>query len=256
MDALNNQYQIFPDSDAVFHAAAKDLLTRSTKAVKKRGEFNLVLSGGNTPKQYFNLLANTAPYRNTIPWGEIHFYFGDERYLPPEDDNNNYRMAMTYLLSKLPIPAEHIHRIPTTEYPDPQDAAAQYVKTIADVQFDLIYLGLGDNSHTASLMPNTEIVEAYATDALSPSEKASTVALWVAELDMYRLTLTPPAINACDCIQFLVVGEEKAQAVWNVTQGPQNPIEYPAQLIQSIHGETQWFLDQAAASKIQDITHG
>lgn len=251
MDTIKNQKIVtFPDADDMFHGAAKDFLARVQAAVIRKGVFNVVLSGGNTPKKYFEVLVS-EPYCDVIPWDKIHFYFGDERFVVVDDESNNYHMACQFLFSKIPVPKDNIHRIPTTECDSPEKAASEYEQTIQNIEFDLMYLGLGDNSHTASLMPGTDLVKSYVGDVAPEFQKKLVAALWVEELNMYRISLTPPAINGSNCIHYMAAGADKAQAIWNVLEGPENPVEFPAQLIQHARGEIFWFIDQAAATNIQ-----
>jgi 6-phosphogluconolactonase len=163
-----------------------------------------------------------------------------------------------YLFSKVPVNADNIYRMPT-EFTNPSDAAKDYEKTLKNVfqlkgkafpPFDLVYLGLGDNAHTASLMPFTDEVK----NCISGSEDQCLVlSTFVADLNMFRITLTPSAINNGHEVIFLVTGENKAPAVWEVLEGPHDPLHYPAQLIQNTHKKTIWYLDQAAASQLKNV---
>lgn len=247
MDKINQELLIRATDRDLFALAAQQFSEMAIAQVASKGRFNVVLAGGNTPKAYFSQLAATADIVEATPWDHIHFYFGDERYVPEDDDNNNYHMACEFLFSTLAVPKQNIHRIPTTEFASAKEAASKYAKQIADVDFDLIYLGLGDNAHTASLMPDTDLVKAYANGT---AEDHLVAGLWVEALKMYRITLTPPAINRCPFIAFMAVGANKAEAVWQILKGPHDPVQYPAQLIHSDSGKTVWYLDQAAASKV------
>lgn len=253
MVALN----ISSDSASLFKAAADDFMRRANEYVKQKGVFNVVLSGGNTPKKFYTLLTTEA-YKNNIPWDKINFFFGDERYVPEDQPTNNFYMAHQYLFSQVNVPMVNVFQIPT-EYEDPNKAAQDYAATIRDTlhlkanelpQFDLIYLGLGSNAHTASLMPGTDLVKAYANNAGGIDRYQITAACWVSELNMYRITLTPPAINNSACIAFLVEGEDKVEAVWQILEGPRDAVMYPAQLIEANKGQLIWFLDQAAAGRL------
>lgn len=251
----NQEVKIFATPTELCQFAAKDFSRRAIAAVADKGAFSVVLSGGNTPKLFFDTLTKE---KSKIPWGEIHFFFGDERYVPMNDIESNYHMAVEHLFSKVPVNPENIYRIPT-EFNDPNDAAKKYEKTIRKVfhirdndppQFDLVYLGLGVNAHTASLMPFSDIVRYYAKNP-SPDEDDSLVsALFASEINMHRITLTPTAINHAEAIIFLVTGKTKANAVADVFGDKINPILYPAQLIESVNGKTIWYLDKAAAVKI------
>ncbi len=234
---------IFPKATDLFQAAAEDFMQRATDALAHKQIFTVVLSGGNTAQYFFDSIVSHSG--SNIAWNKIHFFFGDERYVPENDINNNYHIAREHLFTKIGIPAENIHRIPT-EFKDPKDAAHQYALTLRKFfnlndhdypQFDLIYLGLGENGHTASLMPFS--------DALKENTQLVT-SLWVPELNMYRITLTAHTLNQSAVIIFLVTGENKKSIVRNVLEGPLLPEQYPAQLIQSVHGKTIWYLDAAA----------
>jgi 6-phosphogluconolactonase len=238
---------IFPNATDLFQAAAADFMQRASDILIKKPVFTVALSGGNTAKLFFDSIVSHN--NKEIPWDKVHFFFGDERYVPATDLENNYHIAHVHLFTKIGIPAENIHRIPT-EFEDPKDAAHQYDLTLRKFfnlndheypKFDLVYLGLGENAHTASLMPFS--------DALKESKQRVT-SLWVPELNMYRITLTAHTINQSPSIIFLVTGENKKTAVWEVLEGSPLPEQYPAQLIQSVHGKTIWYLDKSAAGKL------
>ncbi len=162
---------------------------------------------GNTPKTFFDTLTQIKLYKESIPWSQIKFFFGDERYVPAEDAQSNYHMAYEHLFSKVPVLSENIYRMPTNAK-EPEVAAKEYEITLRKTfnikenefpRFDLLYLGLGDNAHTASLMPFSEV--------LMIKNNQLVASLWVQELKMFRLTLTPPAINHASNIIFLVTGD-------------------------------------------------
>ena len=157
------------------------------------------MPGGNTPKLFFDTLTRVEYYKNNIPWQQIQFFFGDERYVPSDDAESNYHMAYEHLFSKVPINPENIYRIPT-EFNDPKDAARAYEKTLRKVfhikdnafpQFDLVYLGLGDDAHTASLMPFSDVVMHYVKNSSSDKHNQLVASLFITESNMYRITLTP-----------------------------------------------------------------
>ena len=237
----------------LFQFAAEDFYQRAIEKIATHGKFSVVLSGGETPKALFDVLAATPHYRNDIPWDKILFFFSDERYVPSDSSQSNYHMAHEHLFSKVSVNPENIYRIPT-EFNDPNLAAKAYETIIRDAldlsihgypTFDLVYLGLGDDAHTASLMPENTVVKQLIEDE---SDQSLVAALYVEKLKMFRITLTPNTINQGLTILFLVAGENKSQAVKKVMEGELNPILYPAQLIHSIHGETIWYLDNAAAT--------
>ena len=251
---MNEIFQ-FSNSPDLFDTAAKNFMDRSLAAVKEKGVFTVVLSGGETPKLFFDCLSTVEDYKKNIPWQHIRFFFGDERYVSHDDINSNYHTAYEHLFSRVPVKSENIYPIPTHRT-DPAEAAKDYEKTLrialqisdhALPEFDAVYLGLGANAHTASLMPLSDVVMHYAQNKINDQLVAS---LWLPEQNMYRITLTPKAINNSLDIIFLVSGENKAAAVWNVLEGSYDPEHYPAQLIQSAHGKTFWYLDNLAARKL------
>lgn len=253
MAIITNPIHIFSKTDDLFQFAAHDFRQRALAAVAEKGLFSVVLSGGKTPKLLFDALIQ---YKKNMPWSQIQFFFGDERYLPSDDPENNFHMAKTYLFSKLPIDPENIYPIPT-EFSDPKEAAKAYQALLKSVfhlkgdalpEFDLVYLGLGDNAHTASLMPLSDVVMRYMNRV--PDHDAWVTSLFFPEGDLYRITLTPPIINNAKTIIFVVTGANKAMAVEKVIEGPHVPAHYPAQLIQCQQGDTIWLLDQEAAVKL------
>lgn len=252
------EIKIFPNAHDLFQSTALDFTHRAQAAVEKTGMFSVALSGGSTPKLFFDTLSQTEYCIHNTPWEKIRFFFGDERYVLIDNINNNYHTAIEFLFSKLPVNPDNIFRIPT-EYNDPFEAAHIYEATLRHVfhlnnneipQFDLIYLGLGDNAHTASLMPFTDVVNYYASNPLSDHQLAT--ALLNPETNTYRITLTPTIINNSRDILFMVAGANKAQAVWNVLEGPFDPQNYPAQLIHCNIGKTIWCLDNLAAEKLKE----
>lgn len=244
----NKEIKLFSKLHDLFQTAAEDFAYRAIDLVNNKGVFNVALSGGNTPKVFFEILSQLQ-----IPWDKIRFFFTDERYVPVDSSENNYHMADQYLFSKISIPRENIFRIPT-EFKNPEEAAKEYelilrkafcIKDIDNEfpQFDVVYLGLGDDGHTASLMPFNNLV-------LNKHQLVASI--WVSKLKMYRITLTPSVINHSENIIFLVTGENKAPAVSAVLEGKFEPQRYPAQLINCIAGKTIWYLDKAAATLIKD----
>jgi 6-phosphogluconolactonase len=238
---------IFPSATDLFQAAVEDFTQRAIDTLAHKQIFTVVLSGAKTGQLFFDSLANHD--NKKIPWSKIHFFFADERYVPAHDINNNYHIAHEHLFTKIKIPAENIHRI-STEFKDPKDAANQYELTLREFfhlnvheypKFDLIYLGVGENGHTASLMPFS--------DALKKSKHLA-ISLWVPDLNMYRITLTAHTINQSPAIIFLVTGENKKSVVKKVLEGPFLPDNYPAQMIQSVRGETIWYLDKTAGEQL------
>lgn len=258
---IMTEYQeitVFPEPDALFQFAANDFKNRAIAAVAEKGNFSVVLAGGNTPKAFFDVLTSVEEYKKHIPWPLIQFFFGDERYVPADHEESNYHMADLHLFSKVPIDPSNIYRIPT-EFKDPKIAAKHYENTLrktfhisdqAFPLFDLVYLGLGDNAHTASLMPLSELVKHFAEKTSLESSHQLVATLSVSESILKRITLTPNALNHGRVIIFLATGASKATAAWEVLEGKSDPEQYPAQLIRSVHGKTIWYLDQLAAAKL------
>ncbi len=261
-----NIIHIIKTPEDLFILAAKDFATRAHSAIAEKGEFTVVLSGGNTPKGLFNALVEYKSYKDKIAWNKIKFFFGDERYVSSDNKASNYYMAFHSLFSKVPIDPNNIYRIPI-EFGYANDVAKRYDKILHNIsgiqdhpfpKFDLVYLGLGEDAHTASLMPMNELVAQYCqyqyknADGLTHLPWVASV--WHPKEGIYqRITLTPPAINHAAAVVFLVTGVNKAGAISKVLAGPINPILYPAQLIHCLNSKTVWFLDDAAASALGAI---
>ena len=209
-------------------------------AVADKGSFTISLSGGSTPKAIYLGLIGLD-----VDWSKIFFFFGDERCVPPSDDENNFRMASEAFLSPLEIPADHIFRW-QTELGDPETIAANYAQRLNEFfdgmpRFDLFLLGLGPDAHTASLFPDTS--------ALHETEDIA-VANWVPKFNAFRLTLTPPVINNSANILFVVTGTGKADALHKVLAGEYRPDRLPAQLIKPASGGLKWLIDEPAAARL------
>jgi 6-phosphogluconolactonase len=231
----------------LFQAAAEEVIRAATSAVAERGRFTIALSGGSTPKSMYTLIAANAS--TSLPWDRMFFFWGDERHVPPDDPESNYRMAKEALLSKVPVPAANIFRV-LTENPDAAAAAEAYEQTLRKFfavapgefpHFDLILLGLGPDGHTASLFPETAALR----------EKARlVVANWVEKFEASRITFTLPLLNAARCVAFLVSGMDKAAVLHEVLEGSAPAEKYPSKLVQPSEGKLIWFVDRAAASEL------
>ena len=222
-------------------------MNTANEAVSAQGRFALALSGGSTPKNLFNLLATNA--RSSLPWDRTFFFWGDERHVPPTDPESNYRMADEAMLSKVPVAAANVFRVPA-ENPDAAAAADAYEQSLRKFfalhpgqfpAFDLLLLGMGPDGHTASLFPGTA--------ALHEKSKL-VVANWVEKLNAHRITLTLPVLNAARCVAFLVSGVDKAEALKSVLEGNAPGEQYPSKLVRPASGKLIWFLDRAAASQL------
>lgn len=239
-----SQIQIFDTPELLAAATAHRFATLAEKASAQH-PFRVALSGGNTPRHVYKLLASNE-FKNKINWKFVHIFFGDERSVPPDDAASNYGMAKTALISRVPIPENNVH--PISGAGDPHQNARSYERELrscftssAFPRFDLVLLGMGEDGHTASLFPGSEAIS---------EETAWVVANWVAQLNEFRITLTAPAINAAAQILFLVTGASKASRLSAVLNGPFQPDLLPAQLIKPHQGELIWIVDKAAASRI------
>jgi 6-phosphogluconolactonase len=238
------------------------------KTLLLQDRFTIALSGGGTPKKLHLLLASDQ-FKNRIDWQKLHVFWGDERYVPFNDGRNNAKMAFDTLLDHVPVPKSQIHVMRTDI--DPEESAKEYESILRDyfphaaasyksqaasdltthdsrlTTFDLVLLGLGDNSHTLSLFPGEQVIH----------EKDRWVrSIFVKEINMQRITLTGPVVNLSRRIAFLVNGQDKAEAVAHILSDNYNPDLYPAQVIKPLHGELLWFLDEAAAVKVKKIGNG
>ena len=239
-DGAVAEARVFADAAALTAGAAEFIANCAAEAIAARGAFTIALSGGGTPKPVYRRLASAA-----LDWTRVHVFFGDERCVPPDDPRSNFDMARSALLDHVPIPAENLHRMRGEDVPD--EAADSYARELEDVlgeggRLDLVLLGLGDNGHTASLFPGLA--------AVTETER-TVVAAYVEVVAMWRLTLTPPAINAARLVAFLVSGEGKAEIVQRVLQGPPQPVVLPAQAIRSTERPALWLMDEAAAAKLE-----
>jgi 6-phosphogluconolactonase len=234
------------------HASAQDLaragaelfVARSGEAVARRGFFTVALSGGSTPRILYELPADpNGPFREQLPWSKIHFFWTDERHVPPDHSDSNYRMANEAMLTHVPVSRDNVHRV-MSENPSAAEAAEEYEREVlksvpgSPPRFDVILLGLGADGHTASLFPGSEVLH---------ETKRLVAAPWIEKLKTYRITMTLPLINNAALVLFLVSGAEKAEIVREVLEGPKR---YPAQEINPTNGELLWMLDKEAASKL------
>jgi 6-phosphogluconolactonase len=247
MPNLRIEYQVHPTPHTLARAAADFFVEQTRKAVQARGRARVAISGASTPEAAFRLLADPAePFRAAVPWDCIDLFWVDERCVPPDHADSNYRMTREALLDHVPIPAAQIHRMEGEL--DPEEAAARYESELRNAfrlegaelpRFDLVALGMGDDGHTASLFPSTA-----ALDALMPLA----VANHVPQKNSWRLTLTWPVLNRADSIFFLIAGRAKAGVVQQVFTGPHDPDQLPSQLIWPAGGILTVMLDEAAAA--------
>lgn len=244
----------FAQGGDLARAAAEEFTRRADAAVRARSRFSVALSGGSTPRHLYRLLADPAqPFHDRIDWSATHVFWGDERHVPPDHPDSNYRMAREALLDLVPVPADNIHRM-RGEESDAAHAARLYEAELrgffsesADQpRFDLVLLGLGADAHTASLFPGSEAVR---------ERERWVVAPWVEKLASWRITLTPAVFDRAAAVIFLVQGEDKAGALRAVLEGgpegERDPDRYPAQVVRPKSGELLWLVDDAAANRLR-----
>ncbi|HEY2497177.1 MAG TPA: 6-phosphogluconolactonase [Candidatus Angelobacter sp.] len=238
------EIKIVPDNSALCRAAAQEFYVVAEDSIRERGRFAVALSGGNTPRGVYSVLAEQ---HQELPWDKIHIFFGDERHVPPDHPDSNFRMANESLLSKVPIPQQNVHRIKAEL--EPESAARDYAEQLRTFfnlaghdwpRFDLILLGLGEDGHTASLFPETAALEEMSR---------TIVANWVEKLKTYRFTLTYPALNHAAEVNFLVSGDSKAEILNDILKPDAR--KYPAQGVQPLNGRLLWLLDQDAAKMLR-----
>ncbi len=223
-------------------ALAAYVIKIANNAITAKGSFNFVLTGGNSPKVFYNQLSTT--FKNKIDWSKVFFFFGDERNVLPDHKDYNGLMAKENLFDNLATPANHIFYINTTL--NPKDAALAYKKDLdkhfngEEIIFDLILLGMGDDAHTASIFPETALIK---------SQDATVLSVFVEKLAAYRISFTAQLINNAKNIAFITFGANKAKAIKHVIGDEQKDyFIYPAQLIKPVNGNLNWFIDEEAAS--------
>lgn len=240
-----SKIKIFDTAGLAFKAVADHILQLCERSIAEKGTFTIALSGGNTPKKLYELLAQ-APYVKKINWKNIYIFWSDERCVSFSDEENNSHMASIALLNNVPIPKENIFPVPVNF--EPAKAAARYEQMIKtffkekDPQFDLILLGLGKDGHTASLFPGTDVLA---------EKKAMVKEVYLEEKKMYRVSFTVPLINNARHVLFLVTGKEKAAIIGKLLLKTGKKNILPAGLIKPLKGDLFWFLDKPAASLLK-----
>ena len=246
---MKPEIMICDSSGDVSRKAAELFAKLAREAIDARGVFTVALSGGSTPRVTYARLSE-EPYYSRIPWERVQFFWGDERSVPPDHPESNFRMANECLVSHIPIPPENVHRMQAEDL-NLERAVTAYEEQIRTVfklgpgespQFDLIMLGLGEDGHTASLFPSSEALNEM---------KRLVVATYVDRLGAYRMTVTYPVLNDARCILFLAPGLSKAELLRKVLQGPHDPTRLPSQAIKPKQGSLIWMIDQDAASLLQ-----
>jgi 6-phosphogluconolactonase len=242
------QTEIFRDSDELAHNVAERFIQISKEAIDQRGRAIIALAGGSTPKRLYQLLV-TEEYQNRIQWHRIHLFLGDERYVPLDHDDSNFRMIKESLLDRIPIPEENVHPVPTHLHA--ADAALAYEQEIRQVTgaenrapvpaFDLVLLGIGGDGHTASLFPET--------GALQENERLVTEN-WVPQQESMRISFTIPLLQAARKTILMATGADKCEAVQRTIEGERNIQETPCQILRDSEGAVTFALDDAAAARL------
>lgn len=240
--------EVVSDPESLAQSALKIFIADAQKAIKTKGNFYVAISGGNTPRRFFELLAET-PQAGSLPWDKIHLFWVDERYVQPESQWSNYKLAADTFLTRVAIPKANIHRIPT-ELEDFRAAARCYEETIREVfglgtgkvpQFDLILLGMGPDGHTGSLFPNS--YAAFDTDDLA-------CVVYVLDEKLNRITLTHPVLRAACHLVVLVCGHEKSDILKMVLTSEPDEVRYPIHALWPVLDRVTWLIDSAAAKSL------
>ena len=244
---MKPEVRIFNDLEDLSHAAADLFVEQAANSIAERNRFLVALNGGSTPNRLFQLLAMDD--RDKIDWSKVHVFWGDERCVPPDDPGSSYGQAWEILLSHVPIPEANIHRIKGEQ--GPVQASKEYSFVLKEFaspllewpRFDLVYLGMGEDGHTASLFPGS---------LAEVSEPVVPVTAHYQDRPAKRVTLTPIVFNAAGRIVFMVTGEKKAMTLAEVLSDThrRNPVQYPAQRIHPKDGRLIWLVDKAAASRL------
>jgi len=244
---LTIKYYVEPDPAALARRAAYHLVEMVSEADEANGRARIAISGGSTPKAAFQLLADpNEPFRKRVPWEDLEVFWVDERTVPPDHPDSNFRMTKEALLDHVPLQPQQVHRMEGEL--DPEAAAARYESELRNTfrlegaeipRFDLISLGMGDDGHTASLFPRTAAIHEMGR-LVTANE--------VPQHNTWRITLTWPVINQARSVFFMIAGGDKAERVHEVFMGPRDPERLPSQLIWPSGGILTLFLDKAAAA--------
>jgi len=244
---LKIEYIVEPDSAALARRTAQHFVEVAEQAVAKSGRARIAISGGSTPKVAFQLLADPSqPWLKRMPWDKLDLYWVDERTVPPDHPDSNYRMTKEAMLDHVPLKPEQVHRMEGEL--EPEVAAAKYESLLRNTfrlegaetpRFDLVGLGMGDDGHTASIFPHTEAIHEMGR---------LVTANQVPQKDTWRITLTWPVINQGSSVFFLIGGKNKAELVKEVFTGPRDPDRLPSQLIWPAGGILTLILDKDAAA--------
>ena len=242
---MKPEFRIFKDLESLSRNAATLFVEQAEKAIEERGQFLTALNGGGTPTRLFQLLA--TDFRDQVNWSKVHVFWGDERCVPPDDPGSSYGQAKDALLNHVPIPEEDIHRVKGELAP--ADASKDYALVLKEFasspfefpRFDLVYLGMGEDGHTASLFPGSPV---------NVTEPTFPVTAQYQDRPANRVTLTQVVFNQAHVVAFMATGEKKAVTLAKVLSGRYNPDLFPAQRIEPKNGKLIWLVDENAASKL------
>jgi len=242
---MDFEIRIFKDMENLSKEAAELFIEQAERAIKERGRFLVALNGGSTPNRFFQLLA--TDYHDKVDWDNVHIFWGDERCVPPDDSGSSYGQARDAFLSHVPIPDSNIHRVKGEL--EPVDASKDYAFILNHFasppldfpRFDLVYLGMGEDGHTASLFPGSPV---------DVTEPTLPVTAHYQDRPANRVTLTQLVFNHARVVAFMVTGDKKAITLAEVLSDRYNPAQYPAQRIDPKDGKLIWLVDEDAASKM------
>lgn len=246
-----SEIKIVKDLDEISRTAVAIIVRQARAAKSSNGSLTLALSGGSTPRKLHRRLGRESSAAGGLSWRNIHFFWGDERHVPPDHPQSNYRMARETLFANAPVPAQNIHRVPAEE----ADAVAAATKYELELQsffelesgqlprFDCVLLGIGPDGHTASLFPGTRALQ---------EKSRLVVANWVEKFQTHRITMTAPVLSNAAQVIFLVSGKEKAEVLKEILEGDYRPDLLPAQLIRPVRGKLLWLVDEAAGRCLSD----
>ncbi len=245
---LKPRVQVLSDLEAISHKAAEVFVNVSRTCTASQGKFSVAISGGSTPRKLYSLLGS-AEYSPQVEWQRVHFFWVDERCVPKEHEESNFKAAFDRLLSKISLPDENIHRVKGEE--DPDQAAREYEEEVRKFfgmpglpMFDLVILGIGEDGHTASLFPGSKLLK----------ERIRLAApVYLKKPNRNRITLTLPVLNNAAQIIFLVAGQSKAGIVYEILGDGQRKERYPAGLINPAQGDLTWLIDREAAQKLGGV---
>lgn len=245
------EIQVGKDLAEISRTAAEMIIHQATEMGSRSGPFTLALSGGSTPRMLYRRLSHESAAMSRVLWNKFHFFWGDERHVPPEDPQSNFRMARETLFASAPVPVLNIHRVPAEES-DAVIAAEKYerelisffnLKTGQLPRLDCVLLGVGTDGHTASLFPGTQALK---------EKRRLVVANWVEKFQHHRITMTVPVLNHAAQVIFLVSGQEKAEVLKQILEGDYRPDLLPAQRVRPVDGKLLWLVDAAAGSYLTD----